>query len=776
MATVVVGLVVGVIKTQGLDQAMRTLLKFATLPQLKKLNDKGFAKLTDRAKSIYDVLKDAVSFEKIFQNALQPVQEVVRRFKAAVDSAILLIQQFESAKSWTKLCKADKFNERIEFINVELNACSADVAAICSMKAVQNQDRDRETMKKKIDEIKKQEKAFAQSRNELVKATQDTANRFNQAVIQNRRANEEAIVNMRDLLRDQIAGIKAAVGEASASQSDVFAKNVDGLKQHLDDKFDEIHDQIEKLNASIERIHGEHIRISNENVQAYRIANLDQTHVTDLKLIDTTVNHEIYAAEYRSSPASLVRRVIFKAIKPEVGKPISVEKYNIAREELHVLYRLQDCSYIAKPVGFLRLNTSKAGVVMEAANWKPSLSDAKGFVVDESWKTSVRATVRQMFVPEPSAMADARLYREDDLCTMPLRFYLTAHIVEWSTRIRFMGEVTEALAYIHDKRIVHGDLTAWDVLVTHDSDNFEHITVVDFDRSYIFHETKPRVNLEIEDRKWCHAYTAPEMLKGPSFGFASFATDVFAAGTILWELAFCAIPYGHIPLDQVADRIYTGYREPIPVRTARIVEGIPRQLAHIIEQAWRADPTERPVARQLRDAVVDLFVPNVSTTHRVRQEALVGTIDTVREAYLRARQGVGAEELISVRVVAEMLLSSSIPDKDWPLEHRRGEAVRLLQVAVETMGDGGAAHFLATSVYESQPEVARTWLSRAAALGHPTSVLQEAIAAHRLGKMTKGRLETIARETEELQNLKLQRTNERKLQRSGLLSAVLQGN
>ena len=87
-------------------------------------------------------------------------------------------------------------------------------------------------------------------------------------------------------------------------------------------------------------------------------------------------------------------------------------------------------------------------------------------------------------------------------------------------------------------------------------------------------------------------WTAPEVLDGSEE--VSPASDVYALGNVLFEIAASEVPFGH-ELDprRVAQCIKEGQRPLFPEGTASL------RYQNLVSQAWAQDPEERPSAAEV---------------------------------------------------------------------------------------------------------------------------------------------------------------------------------
>jgi hypothetical protein len=132
-----------------------------------------------------------------------------------------------------------------------------------------------------------------------------------------------------------------------------------------------------------------------------------------------------------------------------------------------------------------------------------------------------------------------------------------------------------ALAYVHERGVVHGDLTPRNVLFRAPG----HPVLVDFGIARL-RETQPSETLE--QPAGTPLYLAPEQFRGAP---SSERTDLFGAGALLWE-ALAGRPM-RTHADLVGERPLV---RPLPPDA---VAAQPR-LAQLIERLTAAEPAHRP--------------------------------------------------------------------------------------------------------------------------------------------------------------------------------------
>ncbi|KAG2452936.1 hypothetical protein HYH02_002274 [Chlamydomonas schloesseri] len=149
-------------------------------------------------------------------------------------------------------------------------------------------------------------------------------------------------------------------------------------------------------------------------------------------------------------------------------------------------------------------------------------------------------------------------------------------------------EVASALQYLHDRGIVHGDLTAWNVMLCTAADpaadrsgrNFT-AKVADFGLSR---------NLDVRSKIKTRTYGTishmpPECLIS---GIISKATDVFAFGVLLWQMYTGLRPWAGMNHGQI---IYN-----VGMKNVQLLfpPGTPPAIADLSSSCTRTDPNTRP--------------------------------------------------------------------------------------------------------------------------------------------------------------------------------------
>lgn len=145
--------------------------------------------------------------------------------------------------------------------------------------------------------------------------------------------------------------------------------------------------------------------------------------------------------------------------------------------------------------------------------------------------------------------------------------------------VNLVAQLANALAYLHGRGIVHGDVKPGNLIVPADGGP---VRLADFG-------VARRVRRSGEEPRATHAtpeYVSPEVVEGAA---PSPASDVYAMGVVLFELLCGRSPFkGGTPLD-----VLGRHRQCTVVPPA----GLPAPVWPLIERCMAPDPARRPDAR-----------------------------------------------------------------------------------------------------------------------------------------------------------------------------------
>ena len=160
-------------------------------------------------------------------------------------------------------------------------------------------------------------------------------------------------------------------------------------------------------------------------------------------------------------------------------------------------------------------------------------------------------------------------------------------------------DIASALVYLHTIPVVHRDLKAQNVLL----DGSGRCKVCDFGLAKVRRHTFLST---LHVGAGTPAYMAPELFQGNG---ASEKVDVWAAGTLIWEMYTGDVPWAHLlsPVQVIYAIAVRHERLPIP-------EHCPPLLAELMRSCWALDPDERPSFTTVLDVVRSLQICDRGTT------------------------------------------------------------------------------------------------------------------------------------------------------------------
>ncbi|MBL8936332.1 MAG: serine/threonine protein kinase [Archangium sp.] len=185
--------------------------------------------------------------------------------------------------------------------------------------------------------------------------------------------------------------------------------------------------------------------------------------------------------------------------------------------------------------------------------------------------------------------------------------------------LRLSTQLAEALEAAHALSVVHRDLKPDNVFITQ-RDGRDWVKVLDFGIAKLLSNDGPRVaETQNGDVLGTPRYMAPEQAAGLE---CDARTDVYAFGTVLFELLAAKPPFESTVYGQLAADIITRPPPPVPTIT-RTGDAVPEALRKLVTACLAKNADHRPqtmteVLRRLRHLDEDLgdFAPVVSTRPR----------------------------------------------------------------------------------------------------------------------------------------------------------------
>ncbi|KAG8689316.1 hypothetical protein FRC11_003207, partial [Ceratobasidium sp. 423] len=189
------------------------------------------------------------------------------------------------------------------------------------------------------------------------------------------------------------------------------------------------------------------------------------------------------------------------------------------------------------------------------------------------------------------------LYREQLAMVSPwmeylnLGSYLSARHPPSTNRLKLLTEVADAVQYLHNTGMVHGDLKGANTLVSADG----MIQLTDFGsatlQKYSLELSSTRVGADVSIR-----WAAPELLSGERT--PTYSSDVWSLGM---ETFTNSDPYAGVHEAAVWMKIMG---QVLPQRPEKDIPTGDKQADHLwmlLNQCWASDPLNRPTAADVRD-------------------------------------------------------------------------------------------------------------------------------------------------------------------------------
>jgi serine/threonine protein kinase len=189
-----------------------------------------------------------------------------------------------------------------------------------------------------------------------------------------------------------------------------------------------------------------------------------------------------------------------------------------------------------------------------------------------------------------------------------LRQYLNDgfNSLDWQGKLNILWCISDGLKDIHNSRLIHCDFHCGNIL-----SNFRR-------EAYVtdLGLCKPaNVETSQDSHKKIYGvlpYVAPEVLRGKEYTQAS---DIYGFGIIAYEICTGLLPYHDVAHDEfLAMKICQGLRPKSNYK-------IPQLILDVIERCWDADPSNRPMAVDLRKLFNNLYLGRISVITEQIKEA-----------------------------------------------------------------------------------------------------------------------------------------------------------
>lgn len=166
---------------------------------------------------------------------------------------------------------------------------------------------------------------------------------------------------------------------------------------------------------------------------------------------------------------------------------------------------------------------------------------------------------------------------------------------------RWLHEIALGLQYLHEEKIIHGDLRGANILI-HDPDDLE-VQLADFGLVQ-FADPKSESTTQAMSGGTVR-WMAPEILDGSK---PTFAGDIYAFGCVWLELSTRQPPFAHLLIaSQVIMQVAKGTLPPWPTKGI-VTSELRGEEWNFIQDCWHGDPLKRPNADYLVNTILDLVL------------------------------------------------------------------------------------------------------------------------------------------------------------------------
>lgn len=191
----------------------------------------------------------------------------------------------------------------------------------------------------------------------------------------------------------------------------------------------------------------------------------------------------------------------------------------------------------------------------------------------------------------------------DSLLAQGLRDAKAAKQLSWPRLLSMASDAAKGMVYLHSRQpaVYHRDLKSANLLVT----SQWQVKVADFNLSRALETTDFMSSLCIQNPRWL----APEVLEG---GAGGLPADVWAFGTVLWELMTWKAPFGGANPYQIINTVQaassgSGLVVPGPEELPAGTLGEYAAFVELMQCCWERDPSRRPTFETLASRLREIL-------------------------------------------------------------------------------------------------------------------------------------------------------------------------
>jgi len=158
-------------------------------------------------------------------------------------------------------------------------------------------------------------------------------------------------------------------------------------------------------------------------------------------------------------------------------------------------------------------------------------------------------------------------------------------------RVEILKKVANVMLFYHESGVVHRDLKSMNVLL----DRYLNVKMCDFGLArFKVSTTQADLNTGTMQFSGTPSYMAPELFKKQAY---DGAVDVYAFGTLVWEVVTRQVPFDGIDPADIRDRTLRGAAR-LEVSTT-----LPRKYAALIEACRGQEPAGRPTFAEVLNSL-----------------------------------------------------------------------------------------------------------------------------------------------------------------------------
>lgn len=154
-------------------------------------------------------------------------------------------------------------------------------------------------------------------------------------------------------------------------------------------------------------------------------------------------------------------------------------------------------------------------------------------------------------------------------------------------KVKIIKQLIRTMLYLHENGLVHRDLKSQNLLL---DENF-NLKLCDFGLMKSFEE----LNVGSGQFAGTPVYMAPEIFTRKAY---NEKIDVFAFGTIVWEIYMRKVPYNGCDANEIKNKVISGEQLPIG-------KTIPNVIGEMITKCRSLDSEKRPSFKELSKIVIE---------------------------------------------------------------------------------------------------------------------------------------------------------------------------